>query len=124
MRGRCNTPTNQDYPNYGGRGIKICDRWSNFRLFAEDLYPTFVEGMTLERIDVNGDYEPSNCTWISNPEQANNRRTSHWLELDGLRMNIKQWSVYAGVDRTSIYDRLKKPGLSTRQIIYGTRSLL
>lgn len=121
MRQRCNSTTCKDYPNYGGRGIKLCDRWDSFWNFVEDMYPTFVDGMTIERMNVDGGYNPENCIWIPNEEQAHNRRSSHILTCDGMSMNIKQWSVYAGVDRTTIYDRLSKPHLTTRQVIFGIK---
>lgn len=121
MRWRCMSTRCPDYPNYGGRGIKLCQRWTEFWSFVEDMGDTFEPGMTIERIDVNGDYEPGNCKWITNEEQANNRRTTNWIELDGLRMNVMQWSIYAKVDRSNIYRRLDKPGLTTRQVIYGIR---
>lgn len=121
MRWRCMSPRCPDYPNYGGRGIRLCDRWMEFWNFVEDMGQSFSPGMTIERVDVNGDYEPGNCIWISNEEQANNRRSTNWIELDGIRMNVMQWSVYAGVDRSNIYRRMAKPGLTTRQIIYGVR---
>lgn len=75
MRRRCLNPNNPDYPNYGGRGIRICDAWNDFEVFLRDMGPTWKRGLTIERIDVNGHYEPGNCKWIPNEDQWRTRRT-------------------------------------------------
>lgn len=76
LRQRCLNPTNKRYAYYGGRGIGVCERWSDFALFLEDMGPTYADGLTIERIDVNGDYCPSNCIWIPRSDQSKNRRDS------------------------------------------------
>jgi len=73
MRQRCLNPANEHYPDYGGRGIKVCSHWNNFANFLHDMGER-PEGLTLDRINVDGDYEPSNCRWADSTTQNNNSR--------------------------------------------------
>lgn len=78
MRSRCLNPNNAAWEHYGGRGITICAEWADFEVFMRDMGPR-PEGLTLDRIDVNGNYEPSNCRWLPLPDQSRNRRpSSEW----------------------------------------------
>lgn len=103
MRSRCNNPNDSDYSDYGGRGISICGRWGNFVTFLADMGSRPV-GATLDRINVNGNYEPGNCRWADAMTQANNKRTNHVLESGE---TLSQASRRAGLSRSKVWHRLK-----------------
>lgn len=116
MRKRCNSITNKDYSNYGGRGIIICTRWDDFALFIEDMGDSYVEGLTLDRKDNNGNYEPDNCRWATRLEQNNNQRTTLQLEYNGNIYSESQLAKLIGVSRTTLR-RKRLAGKSINQII-------
>ncbi len=107
MKIRCKYPNTNSYERYGGRGIKVCERWMTFENFYADMYPTYVEGLTLDRIDVNGDYCPDNCRWVTQKEQANNRTNNRILEYKGKKYTMKELAEYANINYGTFQARLK-----------------
>lgn len=108
IKQRCFNPNSQHYHRYGGRGITMCDRWA-------DSYADFLadvgeqpEGMTLDRIDNDGNYEPNNVRWSTRREQANNRATNVVLTYNGLTMNLKQWAAHLDWKYGLLASRWKK----------------
>lgn len=90
MRERCSNPRNASYPEYGGRGIRVCERWQVFVNFYADMGDP-PDGYSIERIDVNGNYEPANCKWIPLNEQAHNRTSSRYLTAFGETKGTAEW---------------------------------
>src|SRR5262245_25402196 len=106
MRRRCYKPKFRDFSHYGGRGIKVCDRWLNsFENFLADMGECPL-GMTLERKNVHADYGPENCVWATRLTQANNTRRNRRLTYAGLTMTVAQWARHLGVPRARINARL------------------
>lgn len=105
---RCECPTNKDYRNYGARGISVCKKWrSSFAVFRSDLGPRPI-GTTIDRIDVNGNYEPGNCRWATARQQANNRRETISITAMGKTLPMSEWARITGLGVTTIWYRLSK----------------
>lgn len=112
MRYRCNNPNASGYADYGGRGIRVCDRWNDsFENFLADMgrppSSPRKRAWSLERIDNNGDYSPENCRWATPKIQHNNKRNNCPLTLNGETKTIRQWSEATGIAYSTIYGRLK-----------------
>jgi hypothetical protein len=107
MRERCNCATHKDYPDYGGRGIKVCARWNDYAAFLADMGER-PAGLTIERRDTDGDYEPSNCYWATYTEQNNNRRFNVFLERGDRRQTVAQWAHEFGLHPDRLRARLKR----------------
>lgn len=110
MRKRCRDKNVQHYDRYGGRGIKVCDEWNGeFIPFYEwAMKNGYEDGLSIDRIDVNGDYEPSNCRWIPLKEQKRNTTQTVYLENDGVRKPLIQWCEELGVDYKRAISRHKR----------------
>lgn len=110
MKHRCYYKNSKCYKDYGGRGIEVCDEWKNsfenFRDWA--LSNGYSDNLTLDRIDVNGNYCPENCRWATRKEQQLNRRTNVLYTLNGVTMTESQWSEKLGGNDTLVCSRLKR----------------
>lgn len=105
MHGRCRDKSAKSYPQYGGRGITVCARWRSFENFFADMGPR-PEGMSIDRLDNDKGYEPSNCRWLPLNEQHYNCRNNRMVEYDGKRLNLEQWARQLGMSRNTIERRL------------------
>lgn len=110
MRRRCYLESSSDYKNYGGRGISVCVKWfMEYKLFKEwSLENGYEEGLTLDRINVDGNYEPSNCRWISRVEQGRNKRSTVYLDLNGETKSLQEWSDEYGLPYKTVRERYRK----------------
>jgi hypothetical protein len=115
MKGRCINPKNKRWHRYGGRGISVCERWlESFENFYADMGPKPV-GTSLERVNNDGNYEPSNCIWATPKQQQNNMRRNVFLEYRGKRLTIAQWAREIGIDRGTLRAR-KRRGWTVEEI--------
>ncbi len=112
MKTRCTNPNRKTYKHYGGRGISVCDEWFNsyesFRDWA--LANGYRDDLTIERIDVNGDYEPSNCRWCTWKEQANNKTNNRIIKINGVERTLSEWCDIYGINETTVNQRLNAYG--------------
>ena len=116
MRERCESPTCRSWLGYGGRGIKICLRWKEFPNFLADMGPK-PTGKSLDRINNEGNYEPSNCRWATPKEQANNIRTNNLISFNGVTQSLSLWAEAVGIKRTTLRMRLTKSGWSIEKTL-------
>ena len=112
MKNRCYNPQNKFYKDYGGRGITVCSEWldkknghKNFREWA--LENGWKEGYSIDRINVNGNYEPSNCRWATPTEQANNRRNNNFVTINGVTKTTTEWAKQIGISQNAFAERVR-----------------
>lgn len=111
MRQRCNNPKSRPYKNYGGRGIKICPEWDDYAVFREWAKSTGYDEdaergyLTLDRIDVDGDYCPENCRWVNMREQANNRRDTLLMDYQGETHPLSMWAEILNIPYQALYHK-------------------
>lgn len=116
MKARCSNPTADRFPIYGGRGIRICERWLRFENFLADMGEKPAR-MTLDRKDSDGNYEPDNCRWADLKTQANNVRRNRLITYGGETLTMQQWAERTGIRSQKIRDRLDKLGWSIERAL-------
>lgn len=122
MKQRCSNPQNSGYPNYGGRGIKVCERWMKFDNFIYDVGKRPSPKHSLDRHpDVNGNYEPNNFRWATREQQANNLRKNVWIEYEGVKMTRSNWAKCMGITDSSLKNHLKTKTMTEAFIRYNVR---
>lgn len=114
MIARCENQNKPEYPQYGGRGIKVCEAWHSFEAFYADMAPTYRDGLTLERNDTNGDYCPENCRWATRKEQTRNRRCTYYVDCPPFgHIPLAELAERTGIS----YDRLRWRSLSGQPLL-------
>lgn len=127
MKARCNNPKCYEFHAYGGNGIRICEAWSKFENFYEWAMATgYTDELTIDRIDVNGNYCPENCRWLSYKEQALNRTDNHLITAFGKTMTIREWADASGIKYDTIERRINGYGWDVERAVsepasYGPR---
>lgn len=108
MRTRCLNKANPGFRNYGGRGIKVCKRWDNFKNFYKDMGKRPSPKHSIDRINNDGHYEPSNCRWATQTQQARNKRGIHHVTYKGETRPLAEWAERIGMPLKVIYKRFRK----------------
>lgn len=123
MRQRCQNPDNRDYGSYGGRGIRVCQRWSRFENFISDMGRRPSPTHTLEREDNDGHYSPDNCVWADRKTQSRNKRNVPLYEFDGSKKSLAEWSELSGVHVNTLRKRLSKGWILQRAMSQPVRPI-
>lgn len=129
MLRRCNDPNHNCYHHYGGRGISVCDEWNDYVSFARwSLKNGYDDNLSIDRINNDGNYEPSNCRWVTPREQLYNKRTNRFATINGITKTITEWSEEYGQDPNTVFTRIGKgmaleEALSKRTHRHGGRGI-
>jgi hypothetical protein len=113
---RCGNIKSKNYNNYGGRGITVCSSWLIFDNFYKDMGDK-PKGMSIDRIDNDGNYCKGNCRWATAKEQCNNRRSNHPLTCKNITKNLKEWELVTGIKWSTIKSRIDRLGWSTEKAL-------
>lgn len=107
MRSRCNNKKNPNYVDYGGRGISVCKEWDDYSAFKNlALENGYTDDLTIDRIDVNGNYSPANCRWVTQKDQCRNKRTNRFITYKGETRTIAEWSELTGIPYHTLKSRI------------------
>ena len=119
MKKRCYNPNSKSFSDYGGRGIEVCEEWKDdFQSFYKwAMANGYADDLTIDRIDVNGNYSPENCRWVDKLTQANNCRTNHYLTFNGKTQSIAEWARELGVSDSLIRQRIVTLGWSIEKAL-------
>ena len=123
MKNRCFNPNAPKYKHYGARGITVCDEWKEkYQAFFDwAMANGYEEGLTIDRIDNDGNYEPSNCRWVTRTVQNGNKRNNRYLEFQGVTRSIPEWSAITGIPTSVIYGRIHYHGWSVERALTTRR---
>ena len=118
MKKRCANPCSYNYKDYGGRGIAVCDEWSDFDCFMKwSMENGYSDDLSIDRIDVNGNYCPENCRWVTCVVQANNKRNTVFYEVDGVSMSLADWARKYNLNYKRVHKQIKTGNNTLENII-------
>lgn len=119
MLDRCYDTKSPRYKDYGARGIKVCKEWKedNKTFFAWAIANGYREGLTLDRLDNDKGYSPDNCSWITNKENCNHNRRTHFLTYQGKTQSLKKWSEETGINYSTLRNRANRSKMSVEDIL-------
>ncbi|WP_294662502.1 hypothetical protein [uncultured Ruminococcus sp.] len=123
MKQRCSPSCpKHEIDNYYGRGIKVCDDWANsFPTFYDwAISHGYSDDLSIDRIDSNGNYEPDNCRWATNKEQANNKRITKYITYNGETLPLSVWAEKIGISRNTVDSRLRR-GYTEKEALFGKK---
>ena len=121
MINRCENKNNTSYERYGGRGIKICDEWRNniFAFYEWAIKNGYKKGLSIDRIDNDGDYSPDNCRWATVRQQCNNKSKNINISIDGETHTAAEWSRILGIPKGTITSRANNPEWTDEEVLGG-----
>lgn len=123
MMQRCTNPRDKFWHRYGGRGIRVCERWHAFENFLADMGEKPSPKHSVDRVNNDGNYEPSNCRWASTTEQSGNTSAARLVEFQGRKMPLNEAARLSGIDRRNLYNRLHNLGWPDSELFTPVRAV-